>query len=233
MSALPTAEKLLEMHCETLYIHDGQGDIVADNSPYPAERRACVRFHLGWNDQRKTHRFRQDIASGVRDRVLAWLKLNSPCGREAPAGLAELADIFGAAVDQIGIGPVYYASKALPDDSTAIAIDAGNENCLPGDYLQAGEIDFVCPCRAVVVKGRAVSICVTVRRALHSAEAGVDTVVCSRGMGYAGRVTAAWAAAVQAEGLVPFYSTSVDNTPSRRVAEKLELVQLGWELGVR
>ena len=224
---------LVEIHCETLYVLDGRGDMVSDNNPFPPERRGCCRLHLGWNDRALTYRFRRDVPRRTRDRFVAWLERHSPVGRERPSGLGELGGLFGVAADRIAAGPAYYAATDPPPVAGVTAVGGENAHCLPAGYLQEDEIDRVQPCYAVVAGGRALSVCVTVRRSGRGIEAGVDTEPDCRGRGYAGRVTAAWIAAARAEGLIPFYSTESDNLASRRVAEKLGLVRFAWELGVR
>jgi predicted GNAT family acetyltransferase len=80
---------------------------------------------------------------------------------------------------------------------------------------------------AVVVGGRAVSVCGSVRISDRADEAGVETHPDFRGRGHALAAVWAWAQAVRNSGRVPLYSTSWSNMQSRRVAEKLGLVQYG------
>jgi predicted GNAT family acetyltransferase len=79
------------------------------------------------------------------------------------------------------------------------------------------------PCFAVFRGGQAVAICCSSRTTPRAAEAGVETVAAFRGHGAAGLAVEAWAAAVRAEGRIPFYSTAWTNLPSRAVARKLGL----------
>ena len=144
-----------------------------------------------------------------------------------------MGELFGVSAERINIGPAYYAAVDPPYKGRPIEISETNEHLLPLDYLKEGEIEFVQPCYAIVESEHAASICLTVRRASHSAEAGVNTDSESRGRGYAGQVTAAWVSAVRSEGLIPFYSTESENLPSQRVAEKLGLTWFAWELGIR
>ena len=207
--------------------------MVLDNNPYSPEQRVCCRLHLGWNDDTVTYRFRHDVPHSIREHFLSWLDSNSPIGRDSPTGLHELSDMFGVSTDKLGVGPAFYAATDPPSGGSPIAIHEANEHYLKDDYLQEGEIGFVQPCYAVVVDDHAISVCVTVRRASHSVEAGVDTEPESRGKGYAGQVTAAWISAARSEGLIPFYSTESENHASQRVAVKLGLIQFAWELGIR
>jgi predicted GNAT family acetyltransferase len=88
------------------------------------------------------------------------------------------------------------------------------------------------PCFAVVVDGRTVSVCNTARFTARAAEAGLATAEKFRGRGYGPRVTAAWAAAVRAEGRIPLYSTWWANAASQAVARKLGLRQYAVDLHI-
>jgi predicted GNAT family acetyltransferase len=85
---------------------------------------------------------------------------------------------------------------------------------------------------ALVVDGRAVAVCCTVRQTSEAHEAGVETVPAFRGCGYAAQVVTAWASAVRERGQVPLYSTSWQNEASRAVARKLGLIQFGNDLHI-
>lgn len=85
---------------------------------------------------------------------------------------------------------------------------------------------------AVVEDGRAVAVCSSVRITDVAREAGVETAAGFRGRGYAAKVVAAWAAAVQRIGAIPLYSTSWNNTASQAVARKLGLRMFGADLHI-
>jgi predicted GNAT family acetyltransferase len=87
------------------------------------------------------------------------------------------------------------------------------------------------PCFAVVRDGAAVSVCFSARTGARAAAAGVETRPEFRGRGYAAAVTAAWGAAIQAKGLIPFYSTTWKNQASQGVARRLGLTMFGadWQ----
>ncbi len=53
------------------------------------------------------------------------------------------------------------------------------------------------------------------------------TLEAHRQRGYAAAAVSSWAAAVQAAGCIPLYSTSWDNDPSLNVARRLGLVMYG------
>lgn len=85
---------------------------------------------------------------------------------------------------------------------------------------------------AIVEDGYPVSICFCARHSDEAAEAGLETAEAFRGRGFGPRVTAAWALAVRAAGLVPLYSTAWSNNASLSVAGKLGLVAYAstWSL---
>jgi len=96
----------------------------------------------------------------------------------------------------------------------------------------AGTFPHQQPCAAVFADGRIASVCSSVRLTNAAAEAGLHTLSGYRGRGFGGAATAAWSRAIRASGRIPLYSTSWDNTASRRVAEKLDLVLYGADLSI-
>ena len=75
--------------------------------------------------------------------------------------------------------------------------------------------------------GEIVAVCHSARSTAEAAEAGVETASAYRRRGLAGDVVLNWAATVQAEGRLPFYSTNWTNHASRAVACKLGLILYG------
>ena len=92
------------------------------------------------------------------------------------------------------------------------------------------------PFLAIVDGDRAVAVCASVRITRSAGagahEAGVETLAALRGRGLAVEVVNAWARAVAETGAIPMYSTSWENTASRRVAEKLGLVAYGCDFHI-
>jgi RimJ/RimL family protein N-acetyltransferase len=70
-------------------------------------------------------------------------------------------------------------------------------------------------------EGRVVASCECARLGPRAAEAGVETAPEWRGRGFATRVVAAWARAMQDSGRLALYSTPWENQASRAVARKL------------
>jgi RimJ/RimL family protein N-acetyltransferase len=80
-----------------------------------------------------------------------------------------------------------------------------------------------------VEDGRVIAICHTPRpMPAHTAECGVRTDSAYRGRGHAAAVTAAWASLLRPSGRHLFYSTDATNISSQRVAERLNLREIGW-----
>jgi RimJ/RimL family protein N-acetyltransferase len=79
---------------------------------------------------------------------------------------------------------------------------------------------------------RVISICHTPKANARAAEAGTWTHPDFRGQGHAASTTAEWAALMRASDRLLFYSTSLTNISSQRVARRLGLRQIGllWQL---
>jgi len=92
------------------------------------------------------------------------------------------------------------------------------------------DVTLSAPLFAIVVAGRAVAVCGSVRRTPPAHEAGVETVLEFRRRGFALEVVSTWAMAVRAMGVTPLYSTSWTNTASQAVARKLGLICFGTDL---
>lgn len=146
------------------------------------------------------------------------------------AALAAKADLDGVAElvgGRIESGPAF----AFPDHISAPDSVVLLEDARAAPWLE-GEFDGRAPVVAVLEGGNAVSVCHCARRSDVAAEAGLFTVDRYRGRGFGPQVTAAWALAIRASGRVPLYSTSWTNDASRRVAEKLGLIQYACDWSV-
>ncbi len=74
------------------------------------------------------------------------------------------------------------------------------------------------PVIGVEADGQLVCIAHSSRRTAAACELGIDTLPQARRHGYALLATVQWAEAVAAEGLVPLYSASAENTASLALA---------------
>ena len=85
---------------------------------------------------------------------------------------------------------------------------------------------------AVIVDGQAAAVCASVRITDAAHEAGVETLEGYRRKGYAVAVVSTWASAVEKMGVLPLYSTAVENVASQKVAARLGLSQYGADFHI-
>lgn len=240
--------ELMELQAEALYTHDAAGRIVRvrehDGAPAP-------RFFLGRTAGGVVCRCRHDVDDALC-RALAAAAADAPVdfATEVASGgravdparyLALLAPAApGTAVEG---GPAFYFPTDVPDPPTldgdgaagggvVLVTDANADVLRPLLPAWVPDVHRSPPLVALVVGGRAVAVCGSVRITARVHEAGVDTAAPLRGRGYAPRVVAAWARAVRALGAEPLYSTSWQNAASRAVARKLGLVVYGTDLHI-
>lgn len=130
-------------------------------------------------------------------------------------------------------GPAFRFPEKQNVQFHAVRITEGNAQLL--DPLMSAwkpDIHECPPLFAVVIEGRAVSICGSVRRSSVAHEAGVETAETFRGRGFGANVVMEWAAAVASMGRVPLYSTSWENVASLALAHRLKLVQFASDFHV-
>ncbi len=147
-----------------------------------------------------------------------------------PVGVSALRDALAGLLPVLGgerrDTELCYRVPHLPTPAVDCALiteaNIGQFALGPFGWLR-DEITSAQPCAALVDKGRAVSICRSVRISPAAHEAGIETLPECRGQGLAGRALALWARAVRAVGAIPLYSTAWDNAASRRVAQKAGL----------
>lgn len=167
--------------------------------------------------------------------------INEPAGGGGPArkGLAlppapaPYEDIIGRlGATKTWAGPAFTFPERLPAAAGGV-VEVSSAPVL--EPLLSAWIPDLMTCQpmvALILDGKAVSICASVRITGDAHEAGVDTAPAYRGRGYAAQVATAWASAVRDIGRIPFYSTSWTNTASRSVARKLSLIHFGNDLHV-
>jgi hypothetical protein len=148
------------------------------------------------------------------------------------AGYVRLLSTTGP-LKAIRAGPLYSFPDQSEGSDEAVGIHEGNADLLMHG-LDEWRPDVVAgrPMAAMVVDGRAVSICTSViaSEAVHCA--GVETLPEFRGRALATKAVASWARAVQARGSAPFYGTTFDNLASQGVARRLDLSLAAAEFSI-
>ena len=138
-----------------------------------------------------------------------------------------------APVKSVRAGPLFRLTAPPAGGEAAVRITPGNADLLRGGLdewlpdVASGRL--IC---AVVVGGRAVSICASVRVGGPAHAAGVETLPEFRGRGLAAQAVAAWARRVLESGGAPFYGTTFDNLASLGVARRLGMPLVGSEFSV-
>lgn len=126
-----------------------------------------------------------------------------------------------AAVPPDGVRLITNADANADAGRLRIAPDWGTQ----ADWEQMLNNEF--PWAAATDGDQVLSICETARWSVHGAEAGVWTLPGARGRGLAGSVVSAWSSHCAGRVARLYYSTSVDNLSSQRVAESLGLARIG------
>jgi RimJ/RimL family protein N-acetyltransferase len=211
---------LLAQRFDTLY-ETSHGRIVCTNA---WERRPAPRFHLMLTPHGALTRFGRDVPADIArelDDLAAREVWDDVRALPATAPYAQ-ALARHAPVQSLWCGPAFAALQPVAPLGPTLEIGRDNEALLRGrfdDWLP--DVPHQRPFLAVAHDGGAVSLCASVRisPAVHCA--GVETHPDHRQRGHALVAVSAWAAAVQALGATPFYSTSWENAASRRVAARL------------
>jgi RimJ/RimL family protein N-acetyltransferase len=228
---LSDAERI-DLQAETLFTHNAAGRLLRLREPNGGP---APRFFLGRTATSRTLRVRADVSAGCVREIERLVRAEPITAdvRSDPAALDAVRAILArdAPVRREYRGPAYRFSDPIAPPPDAVAITRANAH-LGGQGFSwlVDEVDERQPCCAVVRGGEAVALCFCARRSTRAAEAGVETLEPYRGRGYATAVTAGWALAVRALGLVPFYSTSWNNLASQGVARRLGLICYGSNL---
>jgi hypothetical protein len=225
--------ELMRLHLEALFTQDASGRLLRVNEP---EGKVAPRVFLGRTAEGSEARFRHDLPDAiVRD--LESLCANEPFGDEfltPPYGVTAYAELLArdAPVERIWTGPAYRFPGMMSLPSRAVPVTGANAEVL-SPHLEDWRDDVAIrqPMLAVLVEGRAVSLCCSVRIAAAH-EAGVETAFGFRGRGYATQAVAAWAERVRSLGRIPLYSTSWQNHESQSVTRKLGLTRFGTDLHI-
>lgn len=220
---------LMQLHIETLFTLNAEGRITGINEPHHPRG---PRFFFGRTVQGNVWRFHRDLPAALVEELesIARLEplavvLDGPA--EATARLSLALESYGPVLESYD-GPAFRFPGRMTAPIGVVYVTQEDRLLLPDDSEDLVEfMEHRQPCAAVLLGEKAVSLCYSARSTPRSAEAGVETSPESRRRGFGTAVVAGWAAAVQAQGRVPLYSTSWDNTASRALAHRLGLVIYG------
>jgi len=226
---------LVRRRLDLLYRRDADGRMLATNESFGAGEEAPMA-HVCMSPEVVVFAVRSGLPSAVEERlsgILAALEeLSGPEDRSMGDRIWGL--VCGVpGVRSIEVGPVYRFPARCALSPEVVLIDQNNPGVLPDELAAMAEgLPLVQPCFGRLVRGRAVSICQTVRSNLTDREAGVETLPSHRRRGYGSEVVAEWGQEIQRRGLTPTYSTDWDNHGSVGIAGRLGLIQFAVEINV-
>jgi hypothetical protein len=234
----------MALQARTLFACDANGRIVARRDP-AASREPAPRFFLGRTRHGHLWRFRADLTAAlVRD--LARLAAAERTGRdldsppEREVFFRERLEAF-APVEQVLARAAFHFPDPLPGDAAAgpdvVGITAANAYLLARTFPRLrAELTDREPCIAVLVDGRAVTVCCCATLpglGAAAVEASAESLEGFRGRGFAARASAAWARAVTGRGMLPLFSAALTNRGALGLARRLGLVRYGSDLSLR
>ena len=166
----------------------------------------------------------QGLSRRLRGRPSQW-------AREYADYLRVLSSV--APLRAVRAGPLYSFPNLPFSTGKAVSIDHNNADLLLGGLDEwVPDAAMGLPMIAMVVDGRAVSVCASVNASGTADCAGVETLPAYRGRGLDAQAVASWARTVQVRGASPYYGTTFDNIASQGVAGRLGLNLIGSEFTV-
>ncbi|KPL90172.1 GNAT family N-acetyltransferase [Herpetosiphon geysericola] len=225
-----SAQQLLQIHADTLFISDAAGRLRFNADPgYPEhELEPAPRFWLGRTDDHVLWRLRADLPADLSESLEAIAQTIPPRTDPMllPPPIAAIRDLLAvhAPMSEHASGPCYWMPELLPVPAIVLLITPANAEVLAAHFpwkQSQRALHDAGPLVATIVDQQAVAVCYCARLNAIAAEAGVETTESARGHGYAQAAVAGWAAAIHALGILPMYSTSWDNYASQAIARRL------------
>lgn len=216
----------MEIHAKTLFTHDPDGRITHLNEP---PYNIAPRFFLGRTKCGNVVRYLNTLNEHVKKTLDRLIRNNSHIHLEE---IFRLLSEDGP-INSVGIEPVYVFPDVRNRPTRAIRITDSNKSFLKPHFPYTfEELDVRNPCFAMLENDMAVAVCSSARQTSMAAEASLYTLEDFRGRAYGTDVCNAWAAEVQSQGRIAFYSAAWDNFSSQAVARKLLLIQYGVDIHI-
>jgi hypothetical protein len=131
------------------------------------------------------------------------------------------------------IGPAYIVPDVPNPAPGVVEVDVDHrEVLLPNFPFAARYLEALSPCMALLVNGKAVCTCRSVRRSTLALEAGVDTIAANRRQGLGTAAVGAWSHRVREMGIVPCYSAHWENRESISLAERLKMIHFAVDVSL-
>lgn len=233
MTPFRNDRELMEAQLEVLYQHDQQGRMLRINEPNGGN---APMFAMGRSRQGNLWRFRYDLPDSLvadldaicqREPLSSDLRLPAACYNELIDRLSSFARLRS-----IWRGPCYVFEQPIVPPAEPILLTAETLSVLEEHLPDWLDLSFDASPYVILNSGSAVAICYSSRVGERVCEAGVETAPAFRNRGYARAVVRAWAAAIQASGRTPLYSTSWMNRASQALAQGLGLRLYGENLSI-
>ena len=172
--------KLMRLHADVLFVHDTTGRLVYVNESVDPEDYPTPIIYVGRTQDGTVYRCRWDVPEvicfQVQDTVNRFGTLNMT---EHRGLVPELKDVVRshAEVDNVWTGLAHRFPDVVEVFSCNVFVDRSNSELLGGGFDDImPELEVAQPCVVLVVDGRAVSICRSVRKSAFADVAGVEAL---------------------------------------------------------
>ncbi len=237
---------LLQVHRETGFVFDECGRMVHEGAP---DRSRGRRFYFTGCADGNLAVIREDVLDDAAAR-LEWLLSQEPAFADpdaVPINLERYRAVLRSGGAQpesfLGLLWVFLGPLSFGDDGRLVWSGTAEgdrvverfEQVMAASLRERGfrtVADLWAPWCVATIDGQVVSVAETVRSSSGGAEVGIDTAIEWRSRGLGATVTAGWSRHPELQGRTLFYSTSRDNTSSRKLTQRLDLRFLGSTFAV-
>jgi hypothetical protein len=237
----------LAVNCETKFVLAQSGRILRENDP---DRSAGPRLFIAGCPVGNLAHVRHDVSDRTAERMLHLLAAEPPWLKPAarPLRFREVMELLAGdqPVTSIEASLIYALPRRRPlegdhsficsgTDEGASFLDRLQRTGLPPRLIDAGFaniLDFWTPWSVALDGGVIAALAFAARLGSRGAEVGVYTFPGWRSRGLAAAVTAKWTCHPELASRELFYSTTVANASSRRVAARLGLQHFAIGLSI-